>query len=52
MQMFHFTEGYGLRHWAPKDWTRLDFQTLVVEEQHLAAIKKVMHTVKFLQVRL
>jgi len=20
--------GYGLRYWAPKDWTRLDFQTL------------------------
>ncbi|KIK02797.1 hypothetical protein K443DRAFT_39940, partial [Laccaria amethystina LaAM-08-1] len=20
--------GYGLRHWAPKDWTRPDFQTL------------------------
>jgi len=45
MQMFHFTEGYSLRHWVPKDRTGLDFQTLVVEEQHLAVIKKVMHTV-------
>ena len=22
--------GYGLRHWMPKDWTRPDFQTLVL----------------------
>jgi len=22
--------GYGLRYWAPKDWTGLDFQTLPV----------------------
>jgi len=27
--------GYGLRYWAPKDWTGLDFQTLLLCGGHL-----------------